>query len=323
MPSTAFGPLVEPAATYPGAAQPPDLGRTFVNAFAIGSEINRRKQQLENQMAAMALRQQQNEITNQLRESEFERKLDQGNQRLEMAQAGQNLRDSIFNWKVAKDQETMDDISGAAQGLGAINLDAADPKRPSAIWDVIQHNARAAKAMPSLFKDAFNNYNTAARTVQSKYDHDYRDFIQDVKNTVGKGQITDLNLIYNLDQWKSQWRNKEGQNIDPATADPKKGDYKTGNVFATIPSSIPGAPSIFVTLPAQQITDLHKRMIDLSNRRRNIPSQVSNEYVSPQTGSVDEKPLPLPASKSDLQVGKDYDTAKGTATWNGNEFIPK
>lgn len=304
MPSTAFGPLVEPG--WLNVPQS-DLGTKFVNAFAIGSEINRRRQQMENQISAMAIRERQNEMMNQFRAADFERKLSQGEQRIFLAERGRDLQDQIFNWKVNKDKETIDDISGLAQGLGAINLPPGDPRIPSAIWDVVNRNSRAAKAAPGLIKDAFNNFNTSVRTARSKLSQDREDLLRDVKNSVGRGQITDLNFLYNMDNWQ---------------VDPKKPNM----LWATIPLSTPGPDgkpmTTPVTLPAQKVIDLNRRVKEIDRRTRELPSQVSNEYANPQDSGYSEL-KPMPAKKEDLRVGDDYNTARGPATWNGTQFVPK
>lgn len=304
MASTAFGPLVEPG--WPNLPVS-DLGTKFINAFALGSEINRRKQQMENQLAAMAIRERQNEMMNQYREAEFRRKLDQGEQRIMLAEQGRNLQNEIFQWKVNKDQETQEDIMGLAQGLGKIKLAPDDPNRPSAIWDVIQNNSRAAKAAPGLIKDAFGNYNSATRSRQSKWAQDYNDFLKDFKNSVGRGQFTDLNLIYNMDNWKT---------------DPKK----PGMLWAEIPTTQTGPDGqpikTAVTLPAQKVIDLNKRLKKLDEEHANMPRQVTNEYANAQESGYSEA-KPLPANKADLRVGEDYKTSRGNATWDGTQFIPK
>lgn len=276
-----YGPYEQPG--WPSTLPYFKPAETFRNAFAIGSEINRRKQQLENQMMAMSLRAQQNEIMNELRVADFQRKLEQGDQRLEMAQQAMNLKDTIFQWKQQKDKDTMDDIGNLAQGLGEISLDPADPGRPNAIMDVISRNARGAKAAPFLVKDAFGNYNMATRAVRNKFSADYNDFIKEVKNSAGRGQITDLNLIYNLDQWKPQWKDKHGNTIAPP-ADEKaaraQGSYPTGSSFTKVPSSVPNAEGIWVTIPTKKLTDLNQRLKELDQRHSKLPDQVNNEYAT-------------------------------------------
>src|SRR5262245_32119069 len=71
-----YGPLVEPGwpSTLPSA---PDLGQKFLSGFAMGSEINRRKQQLEQQLEKMALENKRMEINQDLREREFQFKMGQ------------------------------------------------------------------------------------------------------------------------------------------------------------------------------------------------------------------------------------------------------
>jgi hypothetical protein len=108
MPSNEFLGEVEPGwpTTLPRS---PDPGATFLNAFKTGAEINRRKQQLENQMAAMALKSQQENISNSIREGNLQRELDQGNQRLEIARGALGLRDTMDQLKMFTIGQKMDD----------------------------------------------------------------------------------------------------------------------------------------------------------------------------------------------------------------------
>jgi len=262
---------------------------TMVSAFQAGQNISNRKRQIENQLAQMVLRQQNQEMMYGLREAEFNRKLDQGNQRLALAEAGLGLRATMDEFRMQKDRETMDAVSGAAQELGAIDLPPGDPRRPAAIWKVIHNNARAAKAMPQLFKDAFGNYNSAAKTATSSWEHDYNDFLKDVKNTIGRGQITDLNLLYNQDQWKPKWVDKAGKDLPQQPGTPgytvPEGAKKTESLWTELPSTQPGQHT-YVTLPASKITQLRNDMVALEKRRQNLPSQVSNEYAIPDTSTA-------------------------------------
>lgn len=79
----------------PGWPNLPDQGMAMVSAFNAGQQISAKRQQLENQLAAMAIRQQNMELMAGLREAEFNRRLEQGNQRLEIEQQTANLKDLI------------------------------------------------------------------------------------------------------------------------------------------------------------------------------------------------------------------------------------
>jgi hypothetical protein len=242
----------------------------------------------------MALRNSIQEQNTALKEADFNRKKDQFQQMMAWRDHESNMKDMIFKWKQDKDTETMNDIGGLAQGLGAIDLAPDDPKRPSAIYDAIQRNSRGAKAMPGMIKDAFNSYNTAARATQSKFKSDESDFDREVKNTVGRGQSTDRDLLYHPEVWQYEWEDKSGAKHAPPPLDAKGKpipDYakdwtRTENKYATIPNSVQGQPPVYIKLPAQKLTDLTKRLKDLDRRRSNLPSQVNNEYAYPQnTGS--------------------------------------
>jgi len=279
-------PSYSPPWVEPGWPNLPDQGMAMVSAFQAGANISNRRQQLENQLAQMALRQQNQEMMMGLREAEFNRKLDQGNQRLALAEAGLNMRGIMDEFRMRKDKETMDDISGLATGLSAIDMAADDPRRPSAIMNVVSTNARGAKAMPGMVKDYLSQYNHAAASTQSSLKTDLALFNQEIKNTFGKGQITDYNLLFNENQWKDVWQdpsgNTEGVPAPPDPAHPPPGYKKTNSKFALLPSGQPGVAPVPVTLPTQEITSLRTKWENLKRRLDNMPQQVANEYVTPQ-----------------------------------------
>lgn len=120
MPSTAFGPLVEPG--WPNLPQS-DLGTKFVNAFAIGTEISRRKQALENQLAGMALKAQAMENQTQLREMQFglaqqrlEFDRDKALQNAEFARERLGMADQTLGLRQAMFDAKQQKLSDAAEG---------------------------------------------------------------------------------------------------------------------------------------------------------------------------------------------------------------
>ena len=317
----------------PGQTPLENVGSELVSAAAAGVRLNLMKQQVQGKLADLALKnqqlewrneqmgrafeekQRQNDIMNTFREENLQRQIQQGDQRLW-------LTGVMDKFRIDRDNETMSDVGSAAQALGSINLAPDDPKRISAIWDIIHHNARAAKAMPGLFKDAFDNYNHSARSTTSKWSSDYNDYIKDVRNSVGSE-----NLVYNLVQWKKdRWEDAQGNPIPAPWGDqkPRPGDHLSDKWYATIPSGDPTKPATTVTLPSAKILDLNRRARDLDERKMNLPGQTANEYSSPQSGSLTGagELLPLPQDKADMQAGKTYRTNRGPARWDGERLHP-
>jgi hypothetical protein len=261
------------------------------NAFYMGTEISRKRQALENQIEAMKTKAQQTEFLDQMKEKEFARKQDQFSQMMAWRDHESNMKDLVTNWKLGKDQEAIEDIGNMASGFSAIDLPLDSPQRPSAIWDVIKNNARGAKAAPGMIRDAFGTYNRAAGATRSKFGTDLNDFLKDVKNTVGRGQSTDLDPLYHPEIWKDEWVDKQGVRHAPPPVDEKGAvpDYakdwkKTDQQYATFPNTDTTKPPIYVKLPAQKLKDLRDRLKALDERKRTLPEQVTNEYDIPHPG---------------------------------------
>ena len=74
---TSPAPLVgyEPQMEQPLMPKDQDLGTKFVNAFARGTEISRRRQQLENQLESLSLQNQRLQMQDEWKDREFDLKI--------------------------------------------------------------------------------------------------------------------------------------------------------------------------------------------------------------------------------------------------------
>lgn len=195
MPSSSFGPLVEPGwpSTLPKG---PDLGHAFLSAFAIGSQVNARQRSLENQLAMMSLREKQMEYNQQHREDMYNlavQKMENQNifqaRRLELA-AEDNALDRkkyefAFN-KVLDQQEAKEGLINAQATLAAEGLKFGDK---GYIERFNQLTAPFIGRVPNNTLNAFmrmiyNNHNGAATQQQRFYDSEYKHFIDDAASTL-------------------------------------------------------------------------------------------------------------------------------------------
>jgi len=320
-----YGPYEQPG--WPSTLPYFKPAETFRNAFLAGQEINRRKQALENQMMAMSLRAQQNDINNQIKVAEYERRLEQGNARLEMMQQGVNTRDMIANWRMDKDKEAIEDIGNLATGLGNLGLERGDPKTPNAIMGVLANNSRALNTRQGqmLARQAFNTYQTDAKAVNNKLDSDYNVFIKQVKDTIGRGQSSDLDLLNNPEAWRDEYKDKAGglhtYPVDKQTGqeypegkfpDWAKDWTKTDTKYVIMPDAADPKVKHYIRVPAKQLTDMANEWKALQQRLKNRPSlKIPDEY---------QEIKDLPADRSQWEVGQKYNTRMGVGTWNGHNF---
>jgi hypothetical protein len=109
----------------------------LIAAAHAGAEINLRRGQLERQLEAMAVRQQQTDFLNSIREQEFQRKLDQGDQRIELMRQGLAIRDTYDSTRemlmtdaANKKQAKADDIAAGYKATTEAGSAAYDPMNP-------------------------------------------------------------------------------------------------------------------------------------------------------------------------------------------------
>jgi hypothetical protein len=239
-----------------------------------------------------------------------------------MMQQGVNTRDMIANWRIEKDKEAIEDIGNLAEGLGNLGLERGDPKTPNAIMGVLANNSRALNTRQGqlLARQAFNTYQNDAKAVNNKLDSDYSLFMKQWKDTGGRGQSSDLDLLNNPEAWTDEWVDNKGIShvnpIDEKGQMPQwakdTGVHKSGKKITSIPDANDPRILHYIKLPTQQLTDMANQWKSLQERIKNRPSlKVPSEYSDTKD---------LPADKSQWEVGQKYNTRAGVGIWNGQNF---
>lgn len=196
-----YGPYEQPG--WPSSLPYFKPAETFRNAFAITSEINRRKQQLENQMMAMSLRAQQSEIANQIKVAEFQRKLDQGDQRLALAEQGMNLRALVDQHRFDIQGEKLDQAAKIVKETGEFSqyvdetgVSHDDPAFPATL--------RHAKMLfPNAKVDVekmLDTFNTRRNDREAKSAADEKLILTEAQRDLFHGKPVDTGVFFDADR---------------------------------------------------------------------------------------------------------------------------
>jgi hypothetical protein len=213
------GPLVAPGwpSTLPGA---PDLGKTFLTAFQVGSEVNRRKQQLENQMALYALRAQKMELDRTLDEKKFLMAQDAQQRRIEhqadmldfYKMREERIAGDVKNaldWQKEKFEvtgEARDALSDVRAQLAAEHLFEGDKGYPERAIELFNSNPYT-KYLPSSssnawWKSLYNNHNAKAtentrtfETYRKAFDYNAREITRGGALEGGINRILDYEKL--------------------------------------------------------------------------------------------------------------------------------
>ena len=296
MPSTAFGPLVEPG--WPDL-KGPDMGQKFLAGAALGAEMNRRKQALENQLALYALKAQQMENQNSIRERQFElatqvadwkhekdvQGLNDASRRIDLARDGMDLREQAFNFKTEKERQRQEGVAGIFNALSELDAEGIKPGDPNYEREVLSRTAPFAATAPSAVvnnvqRNALNKHNDAIKQSRIAFDSEQRQFYNDIGRVLYGGNTLTQNLDPILHPEKLPDETSGG--IGGWSIGPYK-NKPTGNKIVT------GPDGKKATVSMKDINDLKKRWDAITARRNSIPSPVDRADL----GVFKDQPITL------------------------------
>lgn len=313
MPSS---PLVEPG--WPSSLpKGPDIAGKFMSAFAIGSQVNARQRQLENQLAAMSLRERQMELNHELQRDKY----DLAVQKLQMSNEVANARLALQAEDNALDRKKYDlafnkvmDIQEAKEGLIDAEAQlAAEGLKPGDKKYMARFNELTApfigKVPNNIFKSIYsraeNNQKGAAALHQRYYDSEYKHFLDDASST-----------LYGND-------NPPNPDLTPILH-PEVLDVEETKVGGNWWSGYQYKPTGNKIIPYTDRAGVAKErpvsVADL-NRLKNRYNELMK--IKSELAPVDEPsmPIPLPSNKAELQPNTVYETPRGNLRWTGTGFI--
>jgi len=189
--------------------------RNILNAFALGVEINRRRQQMEQQMERLVLQQQKMEQDRDLKEQEFGLKsqalINMANHRgdmLEIAHEKLDLQDKLGTWGKQMQQAKIDQASGQLENAAKLQTALADnPYRTGSvkakqyIEDQIKEFGDGSPASRAIINSENRRHDAASRDWEKQKTDAQATLDRMVNNTTSKGGFTKYNWGLPDDVW--------------------------------------------------------------------------------------------------------------------------
>lgn len=247
----------------------------FANAFFKATDINRRTEQLENQLQIAYLKNAEasryhdmqmdarsrdfalKEMGLNLRAYAAENSANNAANRLALMRDGLDLKNEVQDFKLQKDKETMEGTSALMTSLST--LDRSDPKFYEKITSIYA-NPTVARAVNTplgrqMIKEKKEEFNLATRRLVDVNNAKWRGFNTEVKNTFDG---LDAGIFANPSWWQD----------DPNNPKQKFYMWKDAN----------NQPH-YTTRPASLVNRNIKRFSALTNEQSQIPQQINDDDV--------------------------------------------
>ena len=317
----------------------PDIAASVMTGMQVGNNIwkahadaNAKNQMMENQLAQYALRAQQMQHENTMREGYFNLAT------LKQQQAVDNFQ-ADMKWKMYKEQEDTADKDrnydrlmwgqtvkaqkadefiqrkqNEATGVAGFNQDLANlagqETQPSYEKDVLNLGSKWAPYGPAAIQNIIQNRLSAATVIRDHakraVDADEKGFYENIGRKIGGGNT----LTQNLD-WIEHY-----ENLPDATEGGIYGfgAHKTGKKEILDPAT----GNVLSTQDTGYLENLRNQYHNIMQRKANIADPINRPDIGVYS------PVPLPSDKSQWQVGHSYYSPVNgqPAQWTGTEFLP-
>ena len=317
----------------------PDIAANVMTGMQVGNNIwkahadaNAKNQMYENQLAQYALRAQQMQHENTMRQGYFDLATLKQQNEVARVQADQKWRefkeqedtaDKDRNYKrlmwgetikAQKADEFIQRKQNEATGVAGFNADLSDlagqESSPTYDRDVLNRASKWAPYAPAAVQNIAQNRLNAANVVrdhaQRANETDLKDFYEDIGRKLGGGNTLtqNLNWVENYEKLPDKMeggiygfgahKTTQKQVIDP----------NTGNVLAE--------PDI------AYLESLRNQYHSILARKNNIGAPINRPDIGVYS------PVPLPSDRSQWQVGHSYYSPVNgqPAQWTGTQFIP-
>jgi hypothetical protein len=320
---------------------PKDSG--IVNAFALGVEANRRRQQVENQLARISLMNDKLTMQNEWKDKEFGFKYDKlaldnqiGRDRLGLAQDRlNNMTDhqSDMTAIASLREERLNDALGItldkAKGqedsaLMAQNMLADAPAEPGTMgyrsWlNKIKNEVPYSPATKAIFASAEHAHETAARDIQKAQADDFTHTMRLTDMFGGKKEWF---------QWPdSMWGSAKASDGTPERWVARELSPDKKNVLRYLS---PEQEKEIVAAKAKGDKTAQNTVLDYKTINADTYNTIRDGWKRINSTSNDPSRMadqittypPVPQSKNQLIQNQVYQTTRGPARWNGATFEP-
>ena len=331
-----FSPTVQPQ-----MPDSPDLSAKFMTGVQVGNSIwqahannNAKQQAMENQLAQYALRAQQMQHENTMREGYFNLA------KLKQDTAMQNFQTDM-QWKMYKEQEDTRDRDrnydlrdwgqqvkeqkadefiqrkqNEATGTAGMNQDLANlagqETQPSYEKDVLNLGSKWAPYGPAAIQNIVQNRLNAATVMRDHakraVDADEKDFYDNIGRKIGGGNTLQQNLDW-IEHYENLPDDKQGGWFGTSA-----GAHTTGKKQIVDPNT----GNVISTQDTGYLENLRNQYHSIMQRKANIADPINRPDIGVYS------PVPLPTDRSQWQVGHSYYSPVNgqPAQWTGTEFLP-
>ena len=312
-------------------------GVLFTNAFFKGAEINRRRQQLEQQLAIAQMRNYTQEVyhANQMQnwQTQAALKMQEINLKGVIAESNANnmatrlgiMADAVAvnqqkaDLKNMQDERMMDQTSGFLTEWQGKNLAPGDKDYwPTMAETMTKYPAFAqSKAGIQWQKASGDQHNLASNRLISANNAQWSGFEKEVKDRYFKGAYTDYSIFDHPEWWQQQYVDDKGNPVLPDA----KGAKKSSNVYLDRGAefALPTNPNArYITVPAAVVQRDRNRYRKLVEERSRIGGQVYDPGAGVYPQSAQGTAPQAPKDPAQRQVGQRYSTPKGELIWTPN-----
>lgn len=288
----------------PPAAEPeaPDyrrglaLGTAAVNAFATGVTVNAKRQQLENQLASYALRQQKMEQDRELSEQRLglaqqaliwkhekdKEQIASWSDKLALADREVAVKEQLANLRETTKLNQLEAIAGAQMVASQLEAEGIFPGDPRYEPETDRRLAPFAAAGPAFIaqtkRNAFNRHKFAAETERHNVESETKNFYHDIGRILYSGNYTvqPLDPILHPEKY-AETTTEGGIGVGVWRIGGKK--VPTGKNIVIPDVSQPGGGLKDNIVSMKEVNDLKKRWEDIETRRSKLLPPVNRPDV--------------------------------------------
>lgn len=292
---------------------------TFLSAYFQATQVNSKRQQMENAMAKLGLENERINLQRDLGEQRLGFQMNSAERRAQIAEGTLQIRQADEQFKQDKFNSQVDDLSALHQDLGNLESKPGDPNYPSDLNNVFAKHS-SAEMSPSgrqVLRFQQNKHNSSVDTNRRAIKSD-----EDLLNRDLKNDNIPMDALNNPEQWQDQYVDKSGKLVDPNTP----GATYTKKKF--IPRGVKEIPDVktpggkktvadFATIPESKLKQYQSRYQDLQKRKMTLPDQItdtSTGVVPTRSASPDKVKMKhpngtigmVPSSQVDEAVSQGY-----------------
>ncbi len=260
---------------------------TFLSAYFAATQVNAKRQQMENAMAKLGLENERINLQRDLGEKRLEFQIESAERRAQIAEGTLGIRREHEAFSEDKFNSTVQDMSGLGQDIASMKSKPGDPSYISELNDIYSRHPMA-EMHPSgrqFLKTSQTIHNKAIDSNKRSIDSDEK-----ALNNELKADRIPTRILNNPQIWEDKWVDKNDKLVPEGTKGAtKKTFFSVGIKDELDPKVVGGIKKVtdYTTVPRSKLEQYQKRYQDIQQRRGMLPEQVSDSStgVTPTVSS--------------------------------------